>query len=287
MSILSRVTDAITGSKSTVDDVHEADNLVALYGRQIAETEAAIRELEARHDAVATAALDETNKAATAAYAELLRTLEAARLKLAKFNAALRLASKTADELRAGLASAASAEVKRKVARLVTKRAEKAAELATAIAAAVTAWKELHDVSSLIRVGYPGGLAQGASSLTSHTSIARAVENKLYRLSGNPASLGGVAHRGAPSMPGAVCHDVQYVHQPERLQPLADTVALANTWLVAQLNGAVAKAPPSVSKPKASKADDLLTTALPPAAVAGKVSTAAEITASLPKRRLA
>jgi len=177
---------------------------------------------------------------------------------------------------------AAFAAVRKNFSRCCTTRDSEVAALVAASVEFVTRWRNLCSTNQRLSLAWPSGIVlQGL--LIGENELRRAVENEIFRLSAAPFIGGGKSVKAPPAAPGSVCHDLMSVGKPSAIKPLTELMAEANAALLSYIDGKETL-PPEPQKPPVDDLADL--TGIVEPQPRGPTRSAAEIMASIPKRRL-
>jgi hypothetical protein len=213
-----------------------------LEAAKVAQTEAEKRigDLEARRRAALLANhLDEALKIADEV--DKLRRLAGAHAEQVKL-----LAEEAAAEERARIAKAHAAHAAR-VGKELDKRVGAAKAFTDGIAMAVSAMHDLLKQSEAVFVAFPGGAnahVVGAAAL-GNRDLLQLLSHEMFRQGHSPAMTGIAAARWAPSLPAPQPPSLQFLEQPERIQPLVAALDAANSFAKAVMAGAVPRNPPA------------------------------------------
>jgi hypothetical protein len=128
----------------------------------------------------------------------------------------------------------ATAEAKKVLQRKLAKFADLARDYETVERKRGEVWVAFHEVAAEITAAWPRGQVP-AGCLLDRQSFLVAWEQETYRQNSNPSLLGGqgnVYPGRPPTIPGARCHDLSLMLQPEKIQSFVQAVVQAHAHLV-------------------------------------------------------
>jgi hypothetical protein len=222
---------------AVVDDLRAAEALVAKSEENIRKITGRISDLDREHgDLAADEIAGKVDSAAVAAKEKELADAGKDLERASKGHTALTARLKV---VRDEQQRVATAEAKKVMQRKFAKFADLARDYEAVEKQRGQLWVAFHEVAAEITAAWPKGQIP-AGCLLDRQSFLVAWERETYRQNSNPSLLGGqgnVYPERPPTIPGARCHDLSLMLQPEKMQSFVQAVAQAHAHLLDVLDG--------------------------------------------------